>query len=68
MYFGNLVLGKTSLHKCLKSCVSEDPSTDNITNEFKHCSNMNDITFTIFMNHCEGNCVRKSLFYWYKKS
>ena len=62
MYFRNSGLRKTSLDKCLKSRVSEDPWTHNITNGLKHCCNMNDSTFTIFINHCEGNCVRKSLF------
>ena len=62
MYFRNLGLRKPSLDKCLKSGVSEDPSTDNIADGLKHCCNLNDSTLTIFINHCEGNCVRKSLF------
>ena len=37
MYYRNLGPQKTSLNKCLKSRVSEDPSKDNITNGLKHC-------------------------------
>ena len=62
MYFRNLGLRKMSIDKCLKSCFSEDPSTDNITNGLKHCSNLNDSILTIFINHCEGNCTGKSPF------
>ena len=53
---------KTSLDKCLKSSVSEDPRTDDITNGLKDCCNLNESTFTIFINDGEGNCVGKSLF------
>ena len=62
MYFENSGLRKTSLDKCLKSLLSEDPSIENIRNGLKYCRNMNNSTFTIFINHCEGNCVGKSLF------
>ena len=55
-------LRKTSSHKCLKGRVSEEPSTDNITNGLKHFCNLNDSSFTIFINHREGNCDGKSLF------
>ena len=37
MYFRKLGPEKTSLNKCLKSSVLEDPLTDNITNDLKHC-------------------------------
>ena len=60
--FPKLRLRKTSLGKFLKSRVSEDRSKHNITNVLKHCCNLNDSTFTVFINHCEDNCVRKSLF------
>ena len=63
MHFQNSGLRKTLLKKCLKSSVSEDPWTDNITNGLKHCCNLNDSSFTIFMNECQGNCVGKSLFF-----
>ena len=62
MYFGNEEPQKTSSRKCLKGRVSEDPSTDSITNGLKHCCNVNDSTFTIFINHCAGNCVGKGPF------
>ena len=62
MYFQNEGLRKTLLDKCLKSRVSEEPSTGNITNGLKHCCNLNDRTFTIFTNQSEGICVGKSLF------
>ena len=48
--------------KCLKSRVSEDASTDNLGNASKLCCNLNDSTFSIFINHCEGNYIGKSLF------
>ena len=62
MYFRNYRLRKTSLDKCLTSRVSEDPLIDNMANGSKHCCNLNDSTFTIFINHCEGDYVAKSLF------
>ena len=62
MYFRNYRLEKTWLDKCLKGCVSQDPSTDNKANGSKHCCNVYDNTFTIIINHCAGNCNRKSPF------
>ena len=62
MYFPKYRLRKTWLDKCLKSRVSEDPSTDNMANGSKHCCNLNDSTFTIIINHCETNCIGKGLF------
>ena len=62
MYFRDLTLRKMLQHKSLKGRFSEDPSTDNITNDLKHCCNPNNSTFTIFINHCEGNCAGESLF------
>ena len=62
MSFNNYRLRKTSLDKCLTSRVSEDPSTDNVANGSKHCFSLKDSTVTIFINHCEGHYVRKSLF------
>ena len=61
MYFRNQGLQKTSLDKCLKDRVSEDPSTDNITSGLTHCCDLKDSTFTKFINHCQGNCLGKSL-------
>ena len=62
MYFRDLGLRKMLQHKCVKGRVSEDPSTDNITNGLKHCCNLNNSNFTIFNNHCERNCIGKSVF------
>ena len=62
MCFPNYRLRKTSLDICLKSRVSGASYTDNMANGLKNCCNPNDSIFTIFINHCEGNCVRKGLF------
>ena len=62
MYFQYLGLRKTWLNKCLKGCVSEDPPTDNMGNGLKQCRNLNESTLTIFVNHCEGNCLGASPF------
>ena len=51
MYFGNYGLPKTWLDKCVKSPVSEDPSKSNMVNAPKHCSDLNDSPFTIFIDH-----------------
>ena len=40
MYFRKYRLRKTCLDKCLKSRVSQDPSTDNIANGSQHCCNV----------------------------
>ena len=45
---------KTWLGKFLKSQVSEDPLTGNMVNRLKQCSKLNDSTFTIFIDPCEG--------------
>ena len=55
MYFRNYGLRKTWLEKCLRSPVSEDPSTGNMVNELKHCFNLNISTLSIFTDHCEVN-------------
>ena len=61
MYFRNYGLPKTWLDQCLKSPVSEDPTKSNMVNAPKHCSNLTDTSFTIFINHWEVNCLTKSL-------
>ena len=53
MYFRNYAPKKTWLDKCLKSVVLHYPSTSNMLNGPKHCSNLNDSAFTIFIGHCE---------------
>ena len=59
---------KTWLDKCLKRLFSEDPSTSNMVNVPKHCWNLHHSTFIIFIDHCQGNWVGKSLSYWHAKS
>ena len=61
-------LRKTWLDKCLKSDISEDPSTSNIVNSPRHCWSLNGSTFTKFFDHSEDNSVDKSLSEWYAKS
>ena len=55
MYFQNYRLGKASLDKCLKSPVSEDPLAGNVVKGPKHFFNINNSTFTIFIDQCAGN-------------
>ena len=66
--FPKLRAPKTWLHICLKTPVSEDPSTSKRVNVSKHCRNLHDSTFTIFIDHCRGNWVGKSLPFWHAKS
>ena len=63
MYFRNYELGKTWLDKFLTTRVSEDPSTDNMANESKHCCNLNDSIFRMSINHFKGNSTGKN-FFW----
>ena len=53
MYFWAEGLRKTWLDKCLKSLDSEDPSTCSMGNGLKHCWNLNQSTFAIFIDLCE---------------
>ena len=62
MYFRNYGLQKRWLDEGLKNPVSDDPSTSNMINGPKHCCNLEDDTFTIFIDHFEINLVGKSLF------
>ena len=61
MYFSTYGHRKTWLEECLKSSVSEDPSTSNIVNGPKHRSKLNDSTIAIFIDTCESNSGWKSL-------
>ena len=47
------------LGKCLKSTVSEDPSTSNMLNGPKHYWSVFDSSFIIFIDQLEGNLARK---------
>ena len=62
MSFENYGLPKRWLDQCLESHFSEDPSKSNMVNAPKHCSNLKDSTFTIFIDHWEVNCPTKSLY------
>ena len=62
MSFNNYRIRKTWLDKCLTSRVSEDPSTDNVANGWKHCCNLNDTIFTMRRSLCS----KKSLLVIYK--
>ena len=53
---------KNVVKKCLKSTVSLHPSTSNMVNEPKHCSNPKGGPVTIFINHCKGNWVFRKAF------
>ena len=54
MYFQNYGFRKTLLDKCQKSRISEDPLTSIMVNGIKQCENLNDTTFTIFIDHWEN--------------
>ena len=60
MYFGNYRLPKLWLDQCVKSPFSEHPSKSNILNAPKHCSNLKDRPFIMFINDWEGNCLIES--------
>ena len=62
------ICGVKLLDQSLKSRVSEDPSIHNMTNGSKQWSNLDDSTFTTFINHCKRSSTGKSLFWWYTKS
>ena len=53
MYFRTYGLRMTRLDKCLKGPLSEDPLTSNMANDPRHCRNLDDTTFIIFVGHFE---------------
>ena len=61
MHFRNYGLRKTRLYKCLTIPLSEVPSRSNMVSGTKHCWNLNETTFTIFIDHCDGNWDGKPL-------
>ena len=65
--FPKLRTPKTWLDKTLKSPVSEEALTSNMVTVSKHCWNLHHSTFIIFIDHCQGNWVGKSLSYWHAK-
>ena len=62
MYFPKYRLRETWVDKCLKSRVSEDLQTGNMKNWSKQCSNLNDSTFTKFVNTVEVVALEKVSF------
>ena len=68
MYIWTSGFQKTWLDKCLKTPLSDNPSTSKMVNGPKHCSKLNDSTFTIFIDPSEGNLGWQSLSEWYAKS
>ena len=61
MYFQNYRLRKRWLDKWLKNPSSECSSKNNMVNGHKHCCNLDDGTFIIFIDQSEHNSVGKSL-------
>ena len=55
MYIRNYGLRKRWLDKFLKNPSSEDRLTGNMVNGPTNRLNFNDRTFTILIDHCEGN-------------
>ena len=49
MYFRKYGRRKTWLNKCLKSPVSEDPSTGNLVNELNHFFHLNTAFFSYLL-------------------
>ena len=62
MYFGKFRFRKIWLDKCLKSRVSEDPYTENMETWSKQCSNLNDRSFTKFINTVNVAALEKVSF------
>ena len=65
--FPKLWTPKTESDKCLKNPVLEDASTSNMVNVPKHCWNLHQRPFIIFIDRSQGNWVVKSLSYWHAK-
>ena len=53
--FWKLRTPKTWSDKCLRSPVSEDPSTSNMVNVPNHCASLPHSIFIIFIDHCLVN-------------
>ena len=51
----------------LKPIVSENPSTSNMVKGTKHCYNLKDTSFTIFIDDCGHNWAGKSVSFRYAK-
>ena len=68
MHFLIYGLRNTSLKKCLKSPVSEEPLTSDMVNGSKHCWNRKDSNFVIFIDPYEEYYSWKGLSDSYVKS
>ena len=66
--FSKLRTLKTYSDKFLKSLVSQDLSTSSMVNVPKYCWNLLRSTLIIFIDHQQGNWIRKNLSYWHAKS
>ena len=64
MYFWTYGLQDTWLDKYLKRDTREVPLTSNMVNGPKHCSELNESSFTKFIDPCESNSDWKSLSEW----
>ena len=64
-YFWTYGLPEMRLDNCVKSPVSEDPLTSNTANGPKHCWNLKNSTFTVFIHPCEDSSGWKSFSEWY---
>ena len=52
---------ENGLDQCLKSLVSEHISKSKMVNGSKQCWNLNDSTFTIFIDQSQGNQLTESV-------
>ena len=66
--FSKLHSSKRWSDKCVKSLVSEDAWRSSMVNVRKHCLNLHQITFIIFIDNCQVNWIGKSRSYWHAKS
>ena len=66
--FSKLRTPKTESDKCLKSAVSEDPSTSKMVKVPKDCWNLHHSTFMKFIDYFQVSWVGKGLFYSHARS
>ena len=59
MYFPKLRGPKNALKKISKNFGFREPFERQHVRGIKHCRNLKHTTFTIFIDHCEGNSVGK---------
>ena len=61
MFLRDYGLRKKCLNKCLRNTVSEETSASSMVNGKKRCANLDDSTFSIVIDHREGNWVGKNV-------